>query len=824
MKKLLIFMLIFVLALSIGVSATAGAVGTLSILPTTTAHSANVSDSVSATFKINNTGTTNLTGISISKTEFNSSSAKYTIPVTKVSLDYETWGKIEPSETPEFRYTIVVPNDAFADTYTGKISAKDSTGNNHDQFTVTLNVEKTELLASEDINLQGIPGQALEGKMLLTNNGNADSTIAVEMTDAVSGSNTIVKNAFVIDQPAQIKYKESGNVSFKITIPAGQTAGQYESTVTVKYASQNVTSKLRIAVQDINQQVAVTSAPATINWARTLTTTGNAKLKLKNEGNVDLTAIKLSLSDDLKAGSNSISKSKVQFSDTLNLAKGEEKEVTFTVSSVDTAQAIGEYSATIKAAYGDSKETSSTLKVNVRDPVKRMDKPSSVDLGGSSEKRDQTFSKSFTLTNSGDYTLSGLRVQSNAAEKYMVKFSTDNSNWETNLSIGSLSVGDTKTLYVQVYAPQTMDAGSQDIGDIQFTADDGFTDTISSFRIQTKSYLIIDDATIYVDGDDESLDDADTIDDVKPGAKIKIEFTIQNLFDDDLEAEEDMDIENIDVTVESDDDLGDDAVDETSDEIDLKPGKDETVTIEFNVDDDTDEGTYDFTVTVQGEDTEDAKHKEVWQFKLKVEKEDNLIYIAKAEFSDSTITCLKDTYLNILVKNLGQDDEDEARIKVTSSDLNIAIDNRDIELSNDVGEDDNEYSFSIPLDLEDFDEGTYKVTVETFYSDTKKSDSADVTLTIGECTLGSSSSGSSSGSNSNTGSIVIQTPTQGAGSSVSGSQTTPTAAPPVTISETTSASFRDSNAYFILLLAAVIVVAIALVTVVMKGMPPKYRY
>ena len=53
-------------------------------------------------------------------------------------------------------------------------------------------------------------------------------------------------------------------------------------------------------------------------------------------------------------------------------------------------------------------------------------------------------------------------------------------------------------------------------------------------------------ASITFDGQSEGIDDEDSVNDVKPGNEISIEFEIENRYDDD----EDVEIEDIEITVE----------------------------------------------------------------------------------------------------------------------------------------------------------------------------------------------------------------------------------------------------------------------------------
>lgn len=825
MKKICLLSMVLVLVLALGVSATTNMIGNLSITNETTSLKGNVSDSLTGNFSVSNIGTTNFSKVNLASTKFESNSGKYNISAASFSPN-NVYNDLNVGQSADFQFTINIPANAYADTYTGTISATDDTGNNKDNFTVSLEVEETEAMtATLPAITSVVPGEQATTKLTLENTGNTDLAISIVKDDAKGSTSDIAKSNIGIESISSVAYSKTEEVEITVDVPADQAKGTYRANITVNYGSKTLSKFLDITVVEKLETATVTSNPS-VTWARGLSTSETVKVTVENTGNVDLSGVSVYLKENLASGSNTIDKTNVEvISSPFNLAKGAKKDVTLKLTGVASDQALGTYTSALMVDFA-GKNISTTYSVVIREPARKLDVPSSVELGGSDQRKQQTFTKTFNVTNSGDYSLTNVKFSSTAAASYLVKFSEDGTNYYDNLSVSSISKADQKTIYVQAFAPETMDSGTVDIGDIVVTGDEGISASISSFKITTKTFLKITDGTIYIDGDDEGLSNGDVIDDIRPGSKIKIEFEITNMFSEDLDEEKDMDIDNIEVTVESKDEIGDDEIDETSEELELKPEDDDTVTVEFTIDEEADEDTYEFTAKVVGEDKENADHEDVWTFSLKVEKEDDMVDIYRLELSDDTLTCARDTILSVSIRNLGQDDEDEARLKITSTELDIAIDNRDIELSNDVGDDDNEYDFTLPIELDDdVKKGTYKIIVESFYEDTKRSETEEIFLTVDECTSSSSSSASSGSSSTSdqTGSMVIQTPTQ-SGSTTTSQTTTPTAAPPVTVTETTAASFRNSSSYTILLVAALVVVVAAIIMLVMKGFPPKYRY
>ena len=80
----------------------------------------------------------------------------------------------------------------------------------------------------------------------------------------------------------------------------------------------------------------------------------------------------------------------------------------------------------------------------------------------------------------------------------------------------------------------------------------------------------------------DDLDDGDELEDVRPGTEFDLEVKFESKFDD----KEELDIENIELTVESDG-LN---IEEDEDSGDLVPEEEETITVRFDIEDDQDKG------------------------------------------------------------------------------------------------------------------------------------------------------------------------------------------------------------------------------------------
>ena len=252
--------------------------------------------------------------------------------------------------------------------------------------------------------------------------------------------------------------------------------------------------------------------------------------------------------------------------------------------------------------------------------------------------------------------------------------------------------------------------------------------------------LEITDVDIDVAGEDSNYDQDDdgrTIgDEAKPGDEVEIDIEITSNFtnsDEDADGDE-IDIEDIEVTVtiEGIDD-GDD-IDEELDSFDLGPGDDDGGKIRFIVPEEVGEGDYDITIEVEGEDTNGTTHRVEMTLTLQVEKEKHEVRITRAQLSPEQVKCSRNAQLGVTAVNTGQEDEEDNVLTVTSSALGLSFtDTYDVQ----EGEFDDDmkytktYSFTVPKGIEP---DTYPILVRSTYDDGDESVSKTVNLIVEECT------------------------------------------------------------------------------------------
>ena len=245
-----------------------------------------------------------------------------------------------------------------------------------------------------------------------------------------------------------------------------------------------------------------------------------------------------------------------------------------------------------------------------------------------------------------------------------------------------------------------------------------------------ESKLVIDDLDVKVNTEsDKDLKDGDRISkDAEPGDTVDFKFKIENRFTDD----EDIEISDIELIVTIlDIDDGDD-LEEEADEFDLDADDKESMTLSFDIPLKVDSGTYDVKIELEGEDDNGLIHRVVWYLELDVDKQNHDVRITDARLGMSQLSCTRTTTLAVDVLNVGEKDEDDARLTITSNELGINVDKSfELEEGND---DDAEYSYSTMISLDsEFEAGTYPITIKTYYDGNRESDSQTLQLTVEDC-------------------------------------------------------------------------------------------
>lgn len=464
--------------------------------------------------------------------------------------------------------------------------------------------------------------------------------------------------------------------------------------------------------------------------------------KITNTGNVDISPITFLSTEITQQGnsSNFIPSSAVQINSgsPLSIDAGDNKDVDVAVTA--STYAAGTYRGSVNITYGASTITKD-LTLTIREQSAYLTVPSEVYLGDTSgQDRNEYVSGSFEITNSGssgDKTLTNIEISDNANSKYNISFSIDDVTYESTVSGFSLSPGISKTIYFKGYIPNDTDSGLSDIGNIEVKSEE-ITKTISNFYTNAESKLTINDIEVEVDGSRDnsiSVSGDDISKEAHPGSVVEIKIKVENEFS----SSSNIKIEDVRITakildIEGDDD--DDMEEETSTFSVRDNSKSEWKWLTFELPYDVEEGSYEIEIEVEGQDDEyGSEHTASTTLTLEVERESHDLKIMKASLGSEEIGCDDYTTLNVLVKNIGDDDEDEVVLTVKNSDLGLMYTSDNFELVEDPDDDDNEFSkiFTIDIRGKELSAGIYPIEIDAFYNEDVPADTKTVKLTVNSC-------------------------------------------------------------------------------------------
>jgi hypothetical protein len=251
-----------------------------------------------------------------------------------------------------------------------------------------------------------------------------------------------------------------------------------------------------------------------------------------------------------------------------------------------------------------------------------------------------------------------------------------------------------------------------------------------STAVAAQSMLEITDVVVEVDDDKQSANEAGGTIDILPDSVLEMKIEVTNNYPSGTDGGE---IENVEIeAILEEIDDGDD-FEETSDDFDLRPGRDKTVTMTFDIPLklETDE-TFKLTVHVEGEDKNGTIHTADIEFDVDVDKEKHEIRFLRKELSPSRVKCSGSTRLLIGLINTGEEDEDvELIVEAPELDYNKRL---EFEMYEDIDDDENEYEFSETIDIEeDLGAGMYSVYLKVIFYDNRRTLEDTLILEVESC-------------------------------------------------------------------------------------------
>lgn len=548
---------------------------------------------------------------------------------------------------------------------------------------------------------------------------NQDATI---MTDVV-----LVNSILPVTTTLRVNLGDGNYVDRIVTLSPGLTYSIPTTVVYTTFGTFTLTSTidpLNTIAEDsesnngasvsVNVQGALPSLTLTsLSLSGDVSTIQSNNIVATNNGNIDLTNLVFTASN-LISGTNTIPSTAI----TLNpntvtvLYNGALRDIDVSVA-IPAGQAAGTYTGTITATASElSAPVTSTLTVIVNAaPVTGPSFTiSELNFGSDNQEREQTVTSTLRITNTGNQALT-IALTSIADLEY---------DLELSQSTITVAIGSYVDISATAYIPDYQDAGTESIGSITATATSvaGLIRT-SNVYMTAENNLEFSDIEIDIDGDSNDVDDGDDFD-AKPGDDVILSISVENTFSDSIE------IQDIEVTVESDGDLD---WDESEDMSDLEDGDEDTIDFSFSIDSDVDEENYDVTINVQGEDENGATHEEEITFTINVERNNHEISINTATISPEAISCDRRFTIRTNIENTGSNNEDKVTLIFENEELDIY--QRWLGLELDEGDDiDKYYTFTLPSTIAS---GEYYINIWTYYDTDEESDIDLVTLTVSEC-------------------------------------------------------------------------------------------
>ena len=290
---------------------------------------------------------------------------------------------------------------------------------------------------------------------------------------------------------------------------------------------------------------------------------------------------------------------------------------------------------------------------------------------------------------------------------------------------GTLAAGSSSTaLRLELTIPTDEASGAHTIGNLVVRGLDAAGTAVSTTQaisLNPQSFLTIE--SVKLNGKaagDLTLDEVNEFD-----VKIKNTYT--------------QDINDITVTVTILDVDGDD-IEKESESFDLGDGKDDTITVSFDLSgENVDESQYTVRIEVEGDAEDRTQHRTVQTGPADVKRENHKVIVQKATLGSSTLQCSRQTSFQVVVENIGESNEDDIMIKVKNVPLGIDLSKTNIELDKFSGSD-NEYRTTFNLNFEDAISGSHILNVEV-YRDGSVDDTEEVPVQISSCSTTSTTTG-----------------------------------------------------------------------------------
>ena len=214
----------------------------------------------------------------------------------------------------------------------------------------------------------------------------------------------------------------------------------------------------------------------------------------------------------------------------------------------------------------------------------------------------------------------------------------------------------------------------------------------------------------------------------KPGSSVEFKITVKN----DFAKSEDINVEGIEVKAAIEGIDGDDDLEEESNEFDLRPESDKTVTLKFDIPVNVDDGAFDVLIEADGTDENGNEHGQFYELELEVEKKRHDLRLSGFDLSPKIVNCNGNINAEYGIINVGTEDEEDAVFEIKNEDLGILIGEKNISV--DSGTEDNTYSKSLKFKInENAQNGAYQIVASVYADDGKLQDTKTKEIKVEDC-------------------------------------------------------------------------------------------
>ena len=409
---------------------------------------------------------------------------------------------------------------------------------------------------------------------------------------------------------------------------------------------------------------------------------------------------------------------------TIVIRNGTEKNITYSFSLPEYLYA-GNHDGQFEIVSNETNATF-TIDVNLADSIE-LSVPSELDFG--EVYPNKTESRSIAITNTGNKNLTDVKINNNNG-KYGLEISPT--------EIDVLVPGQTININFEVLLPLGTDAEENvDMGDLLIESTQKDFSFENFFSLDIMSFLNLDEIDISIDNEKDTIKESGERieDEAKPMQTVQMDVKVENFLETKADLEIEIDDVEVEITIFGIDDGDDIELSSESISLDFEGSeKEHTFKFEFDIPTKVDDSDYDIEIILTGTDDEDNDYEVIWETVLEVKRESHELIIQEYSIEPNEIDCDNgNIILDFEILNLGKSDEDYVRYTLKNSELGIDTQRSRFEILSDYDDEENIYEESIPIKLNNPEEGSYPIELRVYRDFDILEDILTRNLIINEC-------------------------------------------------------------------------------------------